>query len=129
MCALALVAFAALLEACRAETSPLSDLRADQIRSIDISDHNNRRVQISDLKGIEFFLAKTKSLRAKKDFKVNPEFEITVNMLDGSGLHLRMGKDCIGPNVPASAGVTRWYFEDPELYDFVSRKLGESVSS
>jgi hypothetical protein len=55
--------------------APLSDLRAAQIRSIDIADHNNHRVQISDRKGIEFFLAKTKSLRAKKDFKVNPEFK------------------------------------------------------
>lgn len=107
--------------------APLSDLRAAQIRSIDIADHNNHRVQISDRKGIEFFLAKTKSLRAKKDFKVNPEFEITVNMLNGGGLRLRMGRDCIGPNVPASAGVTRWYFEDPDLYDFVSRKLGEAA--
>ena len=122
---LAVVTCLMLLDACKAETSPLSELRVSDVRAIDVADHDGRRVQITDPEGIQFFVGGAKGLRAKKDFKVNPEFEIVVQKRDGGSIRLRMGRDHIGPDVPASAGVTRWYFDGPDMYQFIARRLRE----
>jgi hypothetical protein len=41
----------------------------------------------------------------------------------GEPLHLRLGPQCIGPNVPASQNTKRWYFANSELYNFIAAKV------
>ncbi len=74
---------------------------------------------------IQFFLDHARNLPSNSQQKVTVEFEVTVELQNEPTIRLRMSKECIGPDVAASAGVTRWYFQDSALYDFVKARLSE----
>ena len=105
------------------------DLTSQQILRISITDRDGKTVDIVDSSDIQFFLAQLRSLPTHTEGMVNNEFSITVYKGFDDVTHkyhvvsLRMGKDCIGPMVPTSDAVTRWYFENDSLYKFISSKL------
>ena len=112
-----------LLYTFRADPYPLRSTDGRAIRAVVVSDHEGHRVEISRPSEIDFFLDQTRNLRSSSQQKVTVEFEIQVHLHDDKIVRLRMSKECIGPDVPASAGVTRWYFEKPDLYDFLEDRL------
>ena len=120
---LALTGGGLLLYALRADPYPLQSTDGRSIRSVVVSDHQGHRVEISQPSEIDFFLNQTRGLRSSSQQKVSVEFEIQVHLQDNRIVRLRMSRDCIGPDVPASAGVTRWYFEKADLYEFMKGKL------
>ena len=122
---LPLVVGAAVLYACRAAPYPLQHTQAERVIAITFSDHQDQRLRISSPADIQFFLDQTRSLPSNSQQKVSVEFEVTVELRDEPTIRLRMSKECIGPNVAASAGVTRWYFQNSALYDFVKAGLGD----
>jgi hypothetical protein len=121
----ALVVGAAALYASRATPYPLQSTPADRVIAITFSDHHNHRVRISSPTDIQFVLDHTRNLPSNSEQKVTVEFEIVVELQNEPTIRLRMSKECIGPDVAASAGVTRWYFQDSILYDFVKERFGE----
>ena len=121
--AVALVVGAVVLSGCRATPYPLQNTQADRVTAITVSDHHDHRVRISSPTEIQLFLDRTRNLPSRSDPKVTVEFEVMIELQDGSTIPLRMSKECIGPGVAASASVTRWYFQDSTLYDFVKARL------
>jgi hypothetical protein len=77
---------------------------------------NGRSVEINDPEEIRLFVDGLRGLQPFKEGKVVPELELTVSFNDAPPLRLRMGKDHIGPAVPASDVVWRWRFADDALY-------------
>jgi len=123
---LAVVMGVLLLYALRADPYPLWNTETQSVRAVVVSDHQGHRVEIVKADEIDFFLGQTRGLRSSSQQKVGIEFEIQVHLQDGRIVRLRMSKECIGPDVPASAGVTRWYFEKSDLYEFLKGKLSRA---
>ena len=56
------------------------------------------------------------NLEPFKTGKVSPDLDIDVVLHQGSPIHLRMGRDHIGPAVPGSDVVWRWRLRDEAPY-------------
>jgi hypothetical protein len=109
------------------------DLADQTILRISINDRNNKIVDITDSMDIQYFLAQLLSLTARKEGNVKNEFHITFYQKYDEIDHqrhittLRMSKDCIGPMVPSTEVVTRWYFENDSLYNFIIKKFRQDT--
>jgi hypothetical protein len=123
---LVLVVGVVLLYALKADPYPLQTTEAQSVRALVVSDHEGHRVEIVKADEIAFFLEQTRGLRSSSQQKVGIDFEIQVHLQDDSIVRLRMSRECIGPDVPASAGVTRWYFEKTDVYEFLKGKLSRA---
>jgi len=110
---------------CSDSRNPLDALAGLPITSISVSqDHGGRTVLITEPEDIHFITTRLIGLRTHREGKVNPEFHLVFASQGGASLRLRLGRDCIGPAVPASDVVLRWYFDDGAVYDFILERLG-----
>ncbi len=115
----AAIGCALLVVACDRPTDPpLEGIAPDTVRSILVQGLKGRIVEITDPEQIRFFVDGLRGLQPFKEGKVVPELELTVRFNDAPPLPLRMGKDHIGPAVPASDVTWRWRFADDSLYRF-----------
>ncbi len=108
---------------CSRRSSPLGPIAGESIVSITISDGNGHSTILDQSGDIQFVSSQLASLPTRREGKVAPEFELTFRTSKGSVLHLRLDSSCVGPNVPASDVVTRWYFENRALYTFLAGRL------
>ena len=115
-----------LVTACSDASSPLGPLMGQAIQSISIANHNGRTVVLTQPEDIQFVVSHLSALPTQRGAKVNPEFELEFRPLQGIPLRLRLERSCIGPDVPASDVVNRWYFADGALYDFVASRVNRA---
>lgn len=100
-----------------------------KILRISITDRARRTVDLVDSGDIGFFLAQLTSLTPRVEENVRNEYDLTLYKEYDDARHmwhmttLRMGLECIGPLTPASEGVTRWYFRNDSLYNFIRNKF------
>jgi hypothetical protein len=106
-----------LLGACEEFSSPMPGVTVDQVIAIQVDG-----TTIDDSSQISFALTQLQSLRERREGKVNPEFRVRFELLDGELRTFRVGQRQIGPDVPASTVTTRWYFDSPTLYEFFQSK-------
>jgi hypothetical protein len=103
--------------------SPLAALEGQPLRSISLGDNNGHSVVLTRPEDLAFVTSHLVGLPTHSEGKVNSEFELVFTPVQGVPLRLRLDRRCIGPNVPSSDVVTRWYFPDRVLYDFVASRL------
>ena len=120
-----ILAGSALIALCGCHGSPIPGLTSSQIKSISISKGERTRF-IAAQSEIDFIVSNIAQLQTNSDIKVHPEFNLTFFLVQGEPVRLRLGRDCIGPDVPASQYAKRWYFSDSKLYEFISSKFESS---
>jgi hypothetical protein len=116
-------AFSVALAACSRPSSPLAPLAGQPVQSITVADHRGHSVLVTEPVDIAFVTWQLASLPTRKEGKVNPEFELTFTPLPGPALQLRLEPSCIGPAARASDVVSRWYFQDRALYEFIASRM------
>ena len=112
-----------VLAGCSRPSSPLAPLAGQSVRAITIADHNGHSAVLKEPRDIQFVTLQLAALPTRREGKVTPEFELEFTAARGPALHLRLDSRCIGPAVPASDVVPRWYFQDRTLYEFIKARI------
>lgn len=105
------------------QAGPLAPLGDQALRAIVVHDAAGAEVTLTSREDLQFVAAQLTDLKAHRDLKVNPEFNLDFYPQQGSTLRLRLGQILIGPDIPASAYAKRWQLKDRALYEFISAKL------
>jgi len=95
--------------------SPLQGVAAEHVKAVVVRG-NNATGQLTHAEHVEAFVRGLHDLEPFKTGKVSPDLDIDVVLHQGSPIHLRMGRDHIGPAVPGSDVVWRWRLRDETPY-------------
>ena len=98
---------------------PLPGLIPSQVSTIEISNRGGAVVRFTEASDIRFILEQFALTEARAEGKVNPELTVVVRPVSSPSVTLRLERGNVGPNVPASDVVTRWYFKNEALYAFI----------
>ncbi len=130
-----------LLAGCgRGSDAPLEDLglKGWSVDRISISNLSSKKtIELDNYREMAFFLRQIRLCSPRGEENVTSEFDLRVyrkkpgvDLFSGKAGppelfedDLRMGRECIGPMVPASVVATRWYFENDSLYTFIKSKF------
>ncbi len=115
--------------ACTEYSSPLDPLHGQPVRRIVFTDHRGPVLVLTDEKDIRVVVDALRRLPTHSEGKVNPEFDVTFTPRRGPDLRLRLEAGSIGPAVPASSVVRRWYFQDEALYHFIQSRIRQNRAS
>ena len=136
------VGICALISGCGSEREDALkglDLKDYSVGRISFTNRSQQTVDLNDSTETQFFIRQLIGLSSRREENVNNEFDITVYKEKPETpdifkpklpvpprvyvSSLRMGKDCIGPMVPASEEARRWYFENDSLYTLIKGKF------
>jgi len=113
---------------CKSDFNSKNGLEIGDVKSISLIQPDTlKRTVVDEKNELRFIFGELNTLSSRREGKVNPEFVIEFLKNDGSIVKMRMGKDCIGPNVPASDVAERWYFHKDTLYRFCIAKIRQGA--
>jgi hypothetical protein len=111
---------------------PLPGMKAADVTAIEVSNQSGGVIRFTKPADIRFVLQELTLTEPRAEGKVNPEFKVKVHRVSSPPVTLRLERGSVGPDVPASDVVTRWYFKTESLYAFIqaafSRGSGSSAA-
>jgi hypothetical protein len=110
----------------RPPMSPVAGIQPSQVATVCVEASNGCIAELTSSAEVGEFVSTLEGAEPFRQGKVASDHRVTLRLIDGRTIQLRMGPDQIGPPVAGSDVVWRWRLPDARAYAIVSQAIERS---